>query len=117
MSQQSEQEPETSFQVAIREHTDIRRPAPGFVAALAEQFAHAASQAQGRMCLSVPGAKDGDGTPAAIESVLKAAAALRKTSAGAPVAVAMGEARYTADGYCHVLARCQVGADAELQPA
>jgi len=95
-----------AYQVVIRPHTDIRNPAPEFVAALAGQFGHARLFAQGKLCVSVPGAVEGDDTAAAVATVLHAAAAHAETSTGGAVALEVTDARYSGDGYCHVFVTC-----------
>lgn len=96
-----------SYQVATRPEIDIRSPAPGLVEALAGQFEYAVYLAEGRMCVSVPYSVDGDGTRSAVETVLHAAAARREATTGTAVRVQVTDARYTDDGYCHVLASCE----------
>jgi hypothetical protein len=117
MGQQQGVEPLTmqSYQVAIRPHTDIRNPLPAFIAALAEHFEFATYLADGRMCVTAPHARPGDDTRDAVETVLHAAAAHREAVTKAPVRVQVTDARYTDDGYCHVLARCET-APAALTP-
>lgn len=94
-------------QVAIRPYIDIRCPAPGFVAALAEQFEHAERRANGALCVSVRCAAEGDDTREVVETLLYAAAAHRESDTSGWVQVAVTGVRYTSDGYCHVLAHCQ----------
>jgi hypothetical protein len=108
MSQQVTEPPLTSFQISLRARTDVRNPPQGLVAALSGQFEQAASRAHGRICLSVPGASPGDDSRQAAEAVLRAAAAHREASTGIPVAVQVSETWYTGDGYCHVLAQCEI---------
>jgi hypothetical protein len=108
MSQQATEQRLTSYQIVLRPNTDIRNPPQGLVAALSGQFDHAAHHAHGHMCLSVPGASPGDDSRQAAEVVLLAAAAHREVSTGSPVTVQVTDARYTVDGYCHVLALCEI---------
>ena len=119
MSQQTTEKRLTSYQVALRPNTDIRNPSRGLVAALSGQFDHAAHHAHGQMCLSIPGASPGDDSRQAAEAVLLAAAAHREASTGSPVTVQVTDARYTVDGYCHVLALCEIpvaATDSESSP-
>lgn len=108
MSQQVTEPPLTSYQISLRARTDVRNPPQGLVVALSGQFDHAASHAHGRICLSVPGASPGDDSRQAAEAVLRAAAAHREASTGIPVTVQVSETWYTGDGYCHVLAQCEI---------
>lgn len=119
MSQQATEQRLTSYQVALRPDTDIRNPSRGLVAALSGQFDHAAHRAHGHLCLSVPGASPGDDSRQAAEAVLLAAAAHREASTGSPVTVQVTDVRYTVDGYCHVLALCEIpvaAKDSESSP-
>jgi hypothetical protein len=108
MSQRHAAEPSAlkSYQVAIRPNTDIRNPPAAFVAALAGQFEFATRMADGRMCVTVPPAQAGDDTRDAVEVVLYAAAAHHEASTEESVRVKVIDARFTDDGYCHVLAHC-----------
>ena len=108
MSQQATEQRVTSYQVALRPNTDIRNPPQGLVAALSGQFDQAARHARGHLCLSVPGASPGDDSRQAAEAVLLAAAAHRETGTGSPMTVRVTDVRYTVDGYCHVLALCEI---------
>lgn len=101
-----------SYQVTIRPYVDIRNPDPGLVKALAGQFEHALFLAEGCMCVTVPHCTSGDGTPGAVETVLRAAAAHHEADGGSPVHVEITNAMYTADGYCHVLSICRTTAQA-----
>ena len=109
-----EQPPVMAYRVAIRAHTDIRNPAPAFLAALAGQFERAADIAEGRLCVSVPGTAEGDDTPGVVSTLLHAAAAHQEAVAGTAVKVEITDACYSGDGYCHVFASCYTTAAVEL---
>lgn len=100
------------YQIAIRPHTDIREPAPGFIAALAEQFDYAAYLAEGRIALTVPGTgAEGDDTPQAVAAVLHAAAAHRTAAGDTRALVSTGDAGYLEDGHWHIAAHVALLAD------
>lgn len=97
----------TSYQLLLQPHADIRSPEPAFIAALGEQFDQAAALAEGRLCVTVPGAVAGDDTRAAVQTLLRAAATRRAALHRDSVRVEVDEAHYTDDGRCHVLAHCE----------
>lgn len=113
MSNQTAEPPRLKYyQIAIRPHTDIRAPAPAFIAALAEQFDYAAYLAEGRIALTVPGSgAQGDDTPQAIEQVLRAAAAHRTATTDTSASVHTGGARYADDGHWHIVAHVTLAAN------
>lgn len=123
MSNQTAEPPRLKYyQIAIRPQTDIREPAPGFIAALAEQFDYAAYLAEGRIALTVPGTgAQGDDTPQVIAGVLRAAAAHRSASPDARAQVSTGEATYGDDGHWHIVAHVALAANPDaprvLSPA
>lgn len=119
MSNQTAEPPRLKYyQIAIRPQTDIREPAPGFIAALAEQFDYAAYLAEGRIALTVPGTgAQGDDTPKAIATVLHAAAEHRTSTTDTRAEVSTGEASYGEDGHWHIVAHVALAANPDAPRA